>query len=207
VTIFKLVPLKHLCREPVAYGSNISSESYSSTGIRFLRTTDITDRGDLLPPDRGVYVDERLVRDSLLQDGDLLLSRSGTIGRSILFREAVHGPCAHAGYLVRFRCRPSRKVGASFHSATSSASAQGMAYPRHPRRRMERYRSRSRRCATGRYRSRAMRNSLSSTMPPRARTGSRLETSCSCAATGISRSSARAVSLSTFPQNARTPTS
>jgi type I restriction enzyme S subunit len=106
VTIFKLVPLKHLCREPVAYGSNISSESYSSTGIRFLRTTDITDRGDLLPPDRGVYVDERLVRDSLLQDGDLLLSRSGTIGRSILFREAVHGPCAHAGYLVRFRPRP-----------------------------------------------------------------------------------------------------
>ena len=35
-------------------------------------------------------------------DGDVLISRSGTIGRSLLYDRSVHGPCAYAGYLVRF---------------------------------------------------------------------------------------------------------
>lgn len=34
--------------------------------------------------------------------GDLLLSRSGTIGRSFVYRSDSHPPCAYAGYLVRF---------------------------------------------------------------------------------------------------------
>ena len=103
---FPLIPLKHLCREPVAYGSNESSDSYVSEGVRFLRTTDITDNGLLIPSEKGVYLPPELAASSRLLDGDLLLSRSGTIGRAFLYRRALHGDCAHAGYLVRFRPKP-----------------------------------------------------------------------------------------------------
>ena len=39
----------------------------------------------------------------LLQDGDILLSRSGTIGRTFLYEAAKHGHCSYAGYLVKFK--------------------------------------------------------------------------------------------------------
>ena len=52
--------------------------------------------------DQGVFLPKSEVRDYLLSDGDLLISRSGTIGRSFLYNSEVHGPCAYAGYLVRF---------------------------------------------------------------------------------------------------------
>ena len=49
-----------------------------------------------------MYLDPALVQEYLLDDGDLLLSRSGTIGRSFIYRKDQHGLCAYAGYLVRF---------------------------------------------------------------------------------------------------------
>lgn len=103
LTSFPRVPLKYLCSEPVAYGANEPATSYTSQGVRFLRTTDITDDGNLTPRENGVFLPLEPVRQYLLKTGDLLLSRSGTIGRALLFDHDRHGDCAHAGYLVRFR--------------------------------------------------------------------------------------------------------
>ena len=49
-----------------------------------------------------MFLPEELVRDYLLENGDILVSRSGTIGRSLLYSSQLHGPCSYAGYLVRF---------------------------------------------------------------------------------------------------------
>jgi type I restriction enzyme S subunit len=92
--------LKTLCSRSAEYGANIPASSYSSYGVRFIRTTDIGDDGELKRS--GVYVDRDSVREYILADGDLLVSRSGTVGRSFLYDAQRHGPCAYAGYLVRF---------------------------------------------------------------------------------------------------------
>ena len=92
--------LKTLCSRSALYGANVAATSYTTTGVRFLRTTDITEEGHL--KSRGVFLPEKLVRDYLLAKGDVLISRSGTIGRSFLYHPGTHGPCAYAGYLVRF---------------------------------------------------------------------------------------------------------
>ena len=92
--------LKQLCSQSALYGANIAATQYQEDGVRFLRTTDITDEGHLRP--RGVFLSEELVRGYLLRDKDLLISRSGTVGRSFLYQSKLHGPCAYAGYLVRF---------------------------------------------------------------------------------------------------------
>ena len=92
--------LKSVCSRYALYGANVTANSYSDSGVRFLRTTDITEDGKL--KDLGVFIAEELVRDYLLTDGDILISRSGTIGRSFLYDMDKHGQCAYAGYLVRF---------------------------------------------------------------------------------------------------------
>jgi Restriction endonuclease S subunits len=92
--------LKHICSKSALYGANIKATSYTPTGVRFLRTTDITNDGHLKKG--GVSLSEDIVHDYLLNDGDLLVSRSGTVGRSFLYKSELHGPCAYAGYLVRF---------------------------------------------------------------------------------------------------------
>jgi type I restriction enzyme S subunit len=40
--------LKYICSESAVYGANIKSEEYIIDGMRFLRTTDITDEGGLI---------------------------------------------------------------------------------------------------------------------------------------------------------------
>lgn len=92
--------LKFACSLYAQYGLNESAESYQNEGIRFLRTSDIDDFGNLSP--EGVYLPEELTKGSELEDGDLLFSRSGTIGRSFLYSKNQHGRCSFAGYLVRF---------------------------------------------------------------------------------------------------------
>ena len=92
--------LKNICTKSGLYGVNISTLYYEESGVRFLRTTDITDDGQL--KESGVFLHPDLVRDQMLDDGDILISRSGTVGRSFLYQADVHGPCSYAGYLVRF---------------------------------------------------------------------------------------------------------
>jgi type I restriction enzyme S subunit len=97
---WRQVPFKHACLRFALYGANLSSDEYIQGGVRFLRTTDIKENGEL--EDDGVYVRHELAKDFLLSDGDILLSRSGTIGRAFVYSSNEHAECAYAGYLVRF---------------------------------------------------------------------------------------------------------
>jgi type I restriction enzyme S subunit len=94
--------LKHLCVDAGQYGLNVSANDYASTGRRLIRTSDIDEMGRLRNRESAVFVDVTLEARHELHAGDLLLSRSGTIGRAILLRE-IEEPSTYAGYLVRFR--------------------------------------------------------------------------------------------------------
>src|SRR3989338_3641110 len=92
--------LKYVCNEYAEYGLNIEAENYLSEGIRFIRTTDLDNYGNL--KDEGVYINPILAKDYILKDGDLLISRSGTIGRSFLYKSDKNEKATYAGYLVRY---------------------------------------------------------------------------------------------------------
>jgi type I restriction enzyme, S subunit len=98
-----LRPLKYFCDGRPLYGLNVPAEMYVGSGVRFLRTTDVGNDGRLATGSTGVYLDGAVVpSEYFLRDGDLLFSRSGTLGRCLLFR-TLSEPSTHAGYLVRFR--------------------------------------------------------------------------------------------------------
>ena len=84
---------------PVQYGLNINSDLYAEQGIRFIRTTDITENGKLI--DKGVHLQaESVEKIYLTQPNDFLISRSGTLGRAYLHQsDEKH---TYGGYLVRF---------------------------------------------------------------------------------------------------------
>lgn len=98
---WEVARLKNLCTKSALYGANVATNHYADAGVRYIRTTDITDDGTL-KISGGVFLPEELAHDYLLEDGDILLSRSGTVGRSFLYNSKLHGLCAYAGYLVRF---------------------------------------------------------------------------------------------------------
>lgn len=106
----KKVRLKHATVGAPDYGLNMPADQYASEGVRFLRTTDIADDGRLNPNAEPVFIPEAMTNNALIQKGDLLLSRSGTVGRSYLHDGQIEA--AYAGYLVRFR--PRREVDPRF---------------------------------------------------------------------------------------------
>ena len=92
--------LKNICDDRLQYGINVPSSKYSETGIRFLRTTDIDEDGNII--EDGIYIPkEEVTHNYLLQQGDLLFSRSGTVGRCYLHN--TENEYSYAGFLVRFR--------------------------------------------------------------------------------------------------------
>jgi type I restriction enzyme S subunit len=94
--------LKHLCQDAGQYGFNTPAESYTDAGLRLLRTSDIREDGTLSPPEEGIFVSTVTDTRFLLRTGDLLLSRSGTVGRGFLVPD-LPAPSTFAGFLVRFR--------------------------------------------------------------------------------------------------------
>ncbi|HRB70816.1 MAG TPA: restriction endonuclease subunit S [Flavobacterium sp.] len=94
-----IFPLKFICTEFSKYGANLSAENYVTEGSRFIRTSDIDDNGKLSA--EGVYIDEQLVEEYKLKEGDFLISRSGTLGRGYLY-SVKDGLCSYAGYLVKY---------------------------------------------------------------------------------------------------------
>ena len=82
---FPTTRLRFICSEPLKYGANAAAQFDDPEWPRFVRITDITDDGRLkddtfrsLPPEEA--------QPYLLEDGDLLLARSGSIGRSFIYR-------------------------------------------------------------------------------------------------------------------------
>lgn len=94
--------LKFSASEPLKYGANEAAEMDDVDFPRYIRITDIKEDGTLhddtfrsLPPE--------VAEPYLLEDGDILLARSGaTVGKSFQYLE-TWGRAAYAGYLIRFR--------------------------------------------------------------------------------------------------------
>jgi len=96
-------PLKRFCDVPAQYGLNVAASEYSNYGTRLIRTSDIQPDGTLVDSEQGVFVPDDIVETRhRLQEGDLLFSRSGTLGRCIRVTESL-SEMTFAGFLVRFR--------------------------------------------------------------------------------------------------------
>lgn len=96
------VRLKFTSDLPLKYGANAAAEFDNPDWPRFVRITDVTPNGDLrddtfrsLPPEVAAGYE--------LEEGDILLARSGaTVGKSFIYNSSWGRAC-YAGYLIRSR--------------------------------------------------------------------------------------------------------
>ena len=99
-----VVPLGEVCQRP-EYGANTPAVPFDPALPRYVRITDITDDGRLRT-EGARSAEPSATRGYKLDPGDLLFARSGaTVGKTYLHRRQ-DGPCAYAGYLIRFRALP-----------------------------------------------------------------------------------------------------
>jgi type I restriction enzyme, S subunit len=96
------VRFKFIRSGAILYGANEPAASRSAEGPRYIRITDLDDDG-ALREDTFHSLPEHLAAPYILQDGDLLLARSGaTVGKAFRYRNEWGRAC-FAGYLVRLR--------------------------------------------------------------------------------------------------------
>lgn len=96
--------LKYLLSTPLQYGANESGGKYTNDSVRYIRITDICADGSLKNDENNQYLSEKVASDYVLNDGDVLLARSGgTVGKSFLYH-VEYGASAFAGYLIKADC-------------------------------------------------------------------------------------------------------
>ena len=80
---WRMTKPKYETKIPVRYGLNISADKYREEGVVFIRITDITENGDLIPENLKYLHPNDVPDDFLLENNDILLCRSGhTVGKS-----------------------------------------------------------------------------------------------------------------------------
>jgi len=90
-----------ICTESF-YGPRFSDKDYTPHGIPTIRTTDFTDDGSIqLRETPRVVVPADRREKFLLRPGDLLVTRTGSIGKMAIFRGGYDA--LHSAYLIRFR--------------------------------------------------------------------------------------------------------
>jgi type I restriction enzyme S subunit len=101
---WQMSPLGDLADQRPEYGANASACPRKFAMPRYVRITDIRDNGTLSDKEI-VSLDSDDWQRYLLHDGDVLFARSGnTVGKTYIYRPD-DGPCAFAGYLIRFQFR------------------------------------------------------------------------------------------------------
>ena len=101
--------LKYLVAEPLKYGANEAAESDNPDWPRYIRITDVDENGRLRD-ETFKSIPEDVARPYLLEDGDLLLARSGaTVGKSFYYKQSW-GRAAYAGYLIRARFNSAKSI-------------------------------------------------------------------------------------------------
>ncbi len=100
---WEVVRLGEVC-DPPAYGASAPARPFDPGLPRYVRITDITGDGRLRADEARSAEPEKVAGYELF-DGDLLFARSGSVGRTYLYRPE-DGPCVFAGYLIRFRPDP-----------------------------------------------------------------------------------------------------
>jgi type I restriction enzyme, S subunit len=94
--------LKFIRSGALLYGANEAATHDRGIGPRYVRITDLNEDGTLRD-DTYESLPEPLARRYLLQEGDLLLARSGaTAGKAFIYR-GEWGRACFAGYLIRLR--------------------------------------------------------------------------------------------------------
>ncbi len=94
--------LRFIASEPLMYGANEAAVLEDPQLPRYIRITDVKGDGTL-HDDTFRSLEEEVATPYLLQDGDILLARSGaTVGKSFQYL-ASWGRAACAGYLIRYR--------------------------------------------------------------------------------------------------------
>jgi len=103
-----VAPLAEVCSVNGEYGAGVASRPYESSLPRYVRITDIADRGQLTSDAVSPAGQPTEWESYSLAPGDVLFARSGaTVGKTYLHHES-NGQCVFAGYLIRFRTRPDR---------------------------------------------------------------------------------------------------
>ncbi|MDH1533226.1 restriction endonuclease subunit S, partial [Acinetobacter johnsonii] len=104
---WKAIRLKHLILDNLVYGANEAAEDDNPNNPRYIRITDMNSDGSL-DPNTFRSLPYHIAQSYLLQDGDILLARSGaTVGKSFLFKSEFGTSC-FAGYLIRARSNKSK---------------------------------------------------------------------------------------------------
>ena len=91
---------KDILKAPLQYGVGESGLPYDSSLPRYVRITDIANN-TLKEDIQKLSLTEEQAYGCILEDGDILLARSGgTVGKAFIFKSS-YGRCAYAGYLIR----------------------------------------------------------------------------------------------------------
>ena len=117
----KKVWIKRLLKSPLQYGANSSGTDFISDLPRYIRITDIDSDGNL-KQDGAKSIIEEDAAPYILEDGDILLARSGaTVGKAFLYKKC-YGLSAYAGYLIRAKFDNSRILPEYFMYFTNSST-------------------------------------------------------------------------------------
>ena len=92
--------MKFLAKTPLQYGANEAALDDNRLNPRFIRITDIDEDGDLRE-DTFKSLSQEIAKPYLLNDGDVLLARTGaTVGKTFKYK-INWGLCCFAGYLIK----------------------------------------------------------------------------------------------------------
>ena len=107
ITLIKSLPcnykwkyLKDIAITAGQYGANEPAIDFNDGETRYIRITDINELGELKENDKKSALNTD--RSYLLQTGDILFARSGSVGKCYIHRENKE-PAIFAGYLIRYK--------------------------------------------------------------------------------------------------------
>lgn len=97
------IPLKNLCKKDQVgkYGIPASAEEFDLDKIRYLRISDIDDYGNLLNNDKK-SVSSKDIDKYILEEGDLVVARTGNSTGRTYYHEKHNGKLAFAGFLIKY---------------------------------------------------------------------------------------------------------
>jgi type I restriction enzyme S subunit len=104
-------PMGKLLMRPPSYGVNAAAVPFSEDLPQYLRITDISEDGHYLPEKR-VSVNLQAADQNYLEEGDVVLARTGaSVGKSYKYRKE-DGRLVFAGFLIRVKPHPKKLVSA-----------------------------------------------------------------------------------------------
>lgn len=109
VSSWDITRLKFLLSTPLQYGANEAGLTYDKQLPRYIRITDISLDGQLKT--EGMQsISEEVAQKYLLDEGDILLARSGATAGKSFYYKSEYGRSAFAGYLIRAKINPDKAL-------------------------------------------------------------------------------------------------